>query len=72
MDIDPNFHESEGLFYDSLGHIKREEEESDEEETKEQTSEQEALVEKSKAGKPVKFLERPKEAIWISNEILFN
>ena len=42
MDIDPNFHESEGLFYDSLGHIKREEEESDEEETKEETSEQEA------------------------------
>ena len=61
MDIDPNFHESEGLFYDSLGHIKREEEESDEEETKEETSEQEAQAEKSKAGKPVKFLERPKE-----------
>ena len=38
MDIDPNFHESESLFYESLNHIKKEDEASDEEQ--EQTAQE--------------------------------
>ena len=67
MDIDPNFHESESLFYESLNHIKKEDEASDEEQ--EQTAQEETKqpVEKDQepeaTQKPVKFLERPKEVL---------
>ena len=65
MDIDPNFHESESLFYNALDHLKQEEGDSEEEEKKAEPKEtkeegKEAVEDKKK---PVKFLQRPKEVL---------
>lgn len=69
MDIDANFHESEKLFFDKLGHLRREEgdEEEEEEEKKSESNdeddksagEKEEESKEPKPLKPVKFLERP-------------
>ena len=59
MDIDPNFHESESLFYNSLDHLKQEEGDSEEEEKKAEKKEPNEEVKESeldKKKKPVKFL----------------
>ena len=60
MDIDPNFHESERLFFEKLDHIKREDDEQSDEEVKSEPSENKESS-SQQAQKPVKFLERPKE-----------
>ena len=66
MDIDPNFHESESLFYESLNHIKKEDEASDEEQeqtAQEQSKGPDVKEQEPEDQKPVKFLERPKEVL---------
>jgi len=65
MDIDPNFHESESLFYNALDHLKQEEGDSAEEEKEEkeekkaekkEANEEEKEAAETKKKKPVKFL----------------
>ena len=82
MDIDANFHESERLFFDKLGYVKKDEdaEEEEEEETntdgqKSDSADAKAAQEESKEAKPqkpVKFLERPAAVRKAQNEYLQN
>ena len=76
MDIDTNFHESESLFFNKLGYIKRDEDQEDsddgskqKEEKKEGTEAKEEMEDVNNripgcdTKKPVTFLERPAEVL---------